>query len=266
MFPTNQIGRWMMSYGLNHQIVAALQGYERDFHTARLCHGLFHHMTCVISPGRHLPTHAFEYHARLSTLRREIGLDGSRDNRAITAGAEGLKALPIFEHLDLAPGQRSISFAPSKRWLANILPGMKVWGRFDISLIAQCRTLFDIRLYELIALHQGKVTPKFILPGIDPWTNGKRWQDSRRKWLESAVRLSAMTGNTLLFGVVDDCRTPGVPGVIVKLENAGTTWEKGCLYRFGKPVRAIEVGPGGYRALSSRETDSKRNLKRIELP
>ncbi|SIO09963.1 hypothetical protein SAMN05444722_0414 [Rhodovulum sp. ES.010] len=199
-------------------------------------------------------------------MRREIGLEGSRDNRALLAGAEGLRTLPIFEKIDLEAGQRAISFTPSKRWITRILPGMKVWGRFDIALIARCRTLFDIRLYELIALHQGKVTPRFSLPGIDPRTEGMRWEDSRRKWLDSAVRLSAMTGNTMLFGVVDDGRTPGVPEVIVKLENPGTTWEEGCLYRYGKPVRAIEVGPGGYRALSSRETDSKRDLKRIELP
>jgi hypothetical protein len=277
---TKQIGS--QHYRLNHRTLDYIQTREWSYSGLRLMHGLLHCLSRKTGNAHDVSGAMSETHrVRAATVRRQIGLSGTSDNRRLLTAIREIseKTPSVFELLSLEPHSRALEFKFSRRMNSESMvqqPGRRrdgtiikpaAFGYFDINIVASCETLDDLLLYQQVALHRGRDQPMFRLHGVDRNKRGMRWSDQQKRVLRSACRIAAATDTRLLVGLEDDLVEFGVAAVWVKLTHADTKWSPGMLYKFSRDVRLIEITSDGHRYLTQAEADTKSRLARVpDLP
>lgn len=80
-----------------------------------------------------------------------------------------------------------------------------------------------------------------------------RWASSRGKWLQAARKVAEMTGDMLLFRVIEGIADPGVLKVEVRISNSNTIWDPDVFFKTGDGGRLVLVTDKGHRNLSAGE-------------
>lgn len=193
----------------------------------------------------------------LCALVRQTFWPKATDLRELRKGITELKATGMFEGLEIRG--RMLAFAWSPEAFTGLsAPKEQGYGTFSVDLVRKFQSEYQLRLYELCALHGRKRMPTFHIPGIDPHGKvGLPWQAVRAQFRTASSVLSFVFEQKFLFGIIRRRATDEVVRVVVKLENSSSCWEPGSLFRFslqdGESVEVSRVVGGVHTAISRAE-------------
>ena len=203
----------------------------------------------------------------LCSILRQTFWPKATDLREVRKGIAELIATGMFEGLEIRG--RMLAFAWSSEAFACLTaPKEEGYATFSVDVVRNFQSEYQLRLYELCALHGRKRMPLFQIPGIDPLGQvGVPWQVVRAQFLTASCVLSFVFEQKFLFGIVRKRATGDVVRVVVKLENTSSGWEAGSLFRFslqdGEYVEVSRVVGGVHTALSHAELLGRAGEKKI---
>lgn len=274
-------------------VVGKLETLSLGANALKLVHGMLLHadltvdgVTKILWSGMITPALV-----RASFLREELGWASQKGNRPLRAAVADPGLKQVFKSIAVTPNGRGVAREFHKRFIEtatvkNFDPvnGKSKYALMNTACVGQCRTREDLLLLTRVSMHRRQDFPKFELVGAgrqeqipmakkktlhlpvpqqDLADGGKtepgptRWASSRDKWLQAARKVSEMTGDTLMFRVIEGIADPGVMKVEVLISNSDTHWDADVFFKTGGGCRLILVTDRGQRNLSAGEAKER---------
>ncbi|MDP2520911.1 hypothetical protein [Shimia thalassica] len=237
---------------------------------------------------------------RVSVLRDLIGSAGEKCNRQIKQAIKDLHGKNIFCELQLSSNGRALDFKFHNRFCEHATArkfdpelGSHKYALLDTEIMKKCRTPSDFLFLTRVVMHERQKFPTFDLPGLEKGTEAQKihgklsklqietlkmregmfeptpvkaiqWTKMRDSWINSAKKVSKITGNSFLIRLHDGIREPGIQNVDVKVVGKHTAWVPENLYKLHSGTKLIEVYEDRHVYLSS--ADVRARCKQTSIP
>jgi hypothetical protein len=247
-FTTGEMNMSLPSqYRCEAQVVKILEDTKLSVNALRLVHAAYHHLDnhpwwmphqMMLPPT---PTNNRICTVLGAELCATTGTPGANDLSMVHDGVRDLAGTGLFQHLEI--DGRKLRFRLSSRF-ADATQQLKN-GRFvmvDCAIVAQLRTVPQIRFYTRAEMAARQDFPSFHLPSVCPVS--APWSKTKRTWLAAAARIGKLPDHGYLFIPELDERRENVVRVKVKIGHAATKWSSGKLYpRYStEPVSVVAFG------------------------
>ncbi|EBA14437.1 hypothetical protein RSK20926_02172 [Roseobacter sp. SK209-2-6] len=274
-------------------VVGKLETLNLGANALKLAHGMLLHADLAVNGETNALWRAMNTPAlvRASFLREELGWASQKGNRPLRTAVADSGLRQVLKNIAVTSNGRGVMREFHQRFIEtatvkNFDPVNRKskYALMDTACVGQCRTREDLLLLTRVSMHRRQDFPKFELAGVGrqeqiPMAKKKtlrlqgsqqasadggktepdsaRWASSRDKWLQAARKASKMTGDTLLFRVIEGIADPGVMKVEVLISNSDTNWDPDVFFKSGGGRRLILVTDKGHRNLSSVEAKAR---------